>query len=312
MSPSSAKGQRGAALLIVVAGLASLMLCLGLAADVGLMLLERDRMQAAADAAALAAARALPEGTPAAIAQAQQLAEANGYPIGPEALKVLPGNRVQVTLREPVGMLLGALSDTQERTVGTSAIAAASIDGQTYGMRPLGIAVAPAALTPDQDYLLKTGVLGAVAGILGLDLPLVALGPSDASQYEALFESGYTTRLYVGQVLPVPDADLLTLALPALVDFTLGDSTPYDEAVRSPSTTQRAITLAVIQPNFIMPGVLGQDATIVSFAQFYLTGASTLSSGGVGGLTGGVMARFIGLTSECPVTAPRYTAKLTY
>ncbi|MCG8468257.1 MAG: VWA domain-containing protein [Gemmatimonadetes bacterium] len=79
---AAAEDQRGAILIFVVVSLAVMMGATGLAVDLGRGYVERVRLSRAVDAAALAAARVLRSGQPAAITEGNAVARSNGVTDG--------------------------------------------------------------------------------------------------------------------------------------------------------------------------------------------------------------------------------------
>ena len=106
--------QAGQTLILFVFALAALLGFTALATDVGLILHERRQLQNAADAAALAGAQELFDSPTAAVAMAQQYAEANGVDLTDptytfQATTPYQGDsgKIEVTVSKQVGFLFG-------------------------------------------------------------------------------------------------------------------------------------------------------------------------------------------------------------
>ncbi len=121
--------ERGQTLVLFVFALATLMGFVALSIDIGLVFVARRDMQNAADAAALAGARELPEAA-AATAAALEWAQGNGYADGVDGVTVQvvtpyngdPG-RVHVSISSDIDFVFGRAVGLESAAVGASAAA---------------------------------------------------------------------------------------------------------------------------------------------------------------------------------------------
>ena len=134
------KGEGGQVLIVFVLGLAVLMGFVAMSVDVGLILQERRHLQNAADAAALAGAQELPGSPAAAVALAQQYAEAHGVDLtDPDYTFVAttpyladPG-KIEVTLSHDVGFIFGRVLGLDIANVPARAVAGLGVSS-TYAI----------------------------------------------------------------------------------------------------------------------------------------------------------------------------------
>ena len=119
------KAERGQALVVFALVLLGLILAGALAVDVGFVMLERRDEQNAADAAALAGARLLPDAS-AARSAARSVATANGYTQGVDSVTVSVGatsTRVQVQIGRSVASFFASVGGLASWDVSALAVA---------------------------------------------------------------------------------------------------------------------------------------------------------------------------------------------
>jgi Putative Flp pilus-assembly TadE/G-like len=125
---SSTRSERGQTTVLFAFALVFLVGIVSLVADIGLMLREQSQIQSAADAAALAGARALPEDPETAVADAKNYAELNGIRDeeiqSVEVIKTdVADDTVRVEVNRDVGFVLGGIMDVLGAEIGASATA---------------------------------------------------------------------------------------------------------------------------------------------------------------------------------------------
>jgi hypothetical protein len=119
--------ERGQVLVIFALVLVTLMIFAALAFDTGMMLVERRDQQNAADAAALAGARFLPDDSDAAEAAARSVATANGFTEGVDNVTVdviFPGTgKIEVLIDSNRSSIFGGIIGQSSWDVGSRAVA---------------------------------------------------------------------------------------------------------------------------------------------------------------------------------------------
>lgn len=188
-APSS---ESGSTLLLFVFMITTLMMIVALVTDLGLMALERNKVQNAADAAALAAAKQLPEGPEAAISDAEAYAYANGVSADEIiAVNVLTTNEendtVEVVLRRnvPFGFARAVGIMSEDVTVTAVALTGTVVGGS--GMAPFAVEQSVfSGLNQGDTTTLK---YNASSPSTGNFLPL-ALDGTGSKEYEANITDG--------------------------------------------------------------------------------------------------------------------------
>lgn len=291
--------ERGAALLTVALSATALLLCTGLAADAGMLYMERTRMQTAADAAALAGALALPDGQAAVRAQARQLAGENGYAIADADVTLEPSNRVRVQWQRPVSLVLGPLLDRMGMDVAVMARAELVGGGMIYGLRPFALDKDRDDFRVGQEYEVKVGSGEGVRG----NFQVLALEGRGAGPYRTCVVEGARGTYRRGDPVETEPGNMVGPTIQAISDLVQQDPTTFAEALRHPSRCARVITVALVDPGGRDCGGGRTEHTIKDFAQFYVTGT---------GSDGSVIGKFVQCPDdpELPGTSSRYDVRL--
>lgn len=186
---------------MVALGLTVLLGCGAMVTDVGLIYIEKAKLQNAIDAAALAGVQELP-GDPSRAAQiAQEYAVQNGannisYGFGANDLKM------NVSAQKDVPTHFARIWGINSRQISVTATAMMLPPVELTGAVPLSVQEQP--LVYGQEYTLKAGAGDGTEGWYGA-LQLSAPG---ANAYETDLIHGYSGSLTVGQVLAVKHGNM--------------------------------------------------------------------------------------------------------
>lgn len=192
--------QRGAAFVLVAAGMVVLLGFAALVTDIGMLVLHKQRLSNAVDAAALAGAGELPANPVLAREIAENYALLNGYTSDPPLISAdngCPSSKITVTATRQVDFTFARVLGVNTGTVSARASAAVTALSSFKGAAPLSI--------PNQDftfntrYILKQGSNSPEPSPLGPGTyGALSLGGTGASNYEDNLKYGYDGRLTVG------------------------------------------------------------------------------------------------------------------
>jgi hypothetical protein len=272
------KNERGATLVTTAFFATAVVVFVGLVADAGLMMYQRTRMQTAADAAALAGAKALLNGQAQAVAAAQELAKRNGFPIAANQVTVQKGSRVTVNINSPTDSLVGRIlaasqaqagppSGAQPASFVIGSLAAADLHCVEVqnGPRPWG--VPETDFVPGWEYIIKNGGGGGVCGeylALGID-------GTGANIYRESILNGAKTTVRVGDLVSTEPGNMSGPTVTAVNQLIGNDRTSYEEAKRDPSRTPRVVTLILMTQESYF-NARGRSGIVVSgFGRFFIT-----------------------------------------
>jgi Flp pilus assembly protein TadG len=190
--------EKGVVMVIAALLLVTLMAVAAIVIDVGQLYVTRSRLQAAADAAALAGAYSLINDRNEVIAsqQAAKYVTSNlstQYTYNPQS--ILATNTFTVNLSSQVKFFFAPVIGIQNSTVTASATAAANTIIGINNVVPLG--VVQQQFQFGQQYTLKYGAGGGQTGNYGA----LALGGNGASRYRDNIKYGYSGEVKVGDVL---------------------------------------------------------------------------------------------------------------
>mgnify|MGYP005840617845 CR=1 FL=1 len=189
------RNEKGTALVFLAAALIVLLGFAAMSADVGLVLLNRERITNAADAAVLAGAQFLPDDPAAAANTARDYALNNGMQAGEVNVAVAGDNKsITVSVQRRVYLFFAPVLGLSTKQVAAHATAQVGGASKVRGAVPLGIP--EQTFTYNQLYELKYGGGAGEGGNYGaLDFG----GPS--SLYEDRLKEGYQEWLEVGNTL---------------------------------------------------------------------------------------------------------------
>lgn len=265
------ENERGSTLVIVALFATALSLFTVLGANVGLMVYQRTKLQAAADASALAGAWALDFGDDQARAAAKQYALSNGYTLEDADLTVENSSRVRVKLSQPVDLLLGDFLSKKTMTVG--AASTAQFELISRGLRPLAMPdplrdkTNPKDFTFDTPYLIKEGAGGAIGGNFGA----LAMSSSGASVFEDNFKYGADLAYQISDKVPTETGNMYG-ATEQAVEWLIAKNPngSYAQAQQNPKRDPRVITVVLVDPQEFANLNGKSDVTVTGFAQFWL------------------------------------------
>ena len=305
MSVRRSSREKGAALIMTALMVTGLVVMAGLVLDTASLVYQRTRMQVAADAAALAGARGLTNGSAFAIAQAQSMAAKNGYTLPAEAISIENGSRMTVTLETPVNSLVGRVLQVMTPgassnlakpfQVGATSTADLRFQHQSEGLRPFGV--------PEQDfhpgieYVLKAGAGGSIRG----NFQALALDGPGANLYRNAILNGAQTSLKVGDLVSTEPGNIVGPTVSAINQLIGPDQTGYRDATQG-AKTPRVITVPLLSSSYFAAHGRS-NVTIAGFARFYITYTTS---------RGEVYGRFIDRLSrpEVPGTGSQYYVRL--
>lgn len=262
--------ERGFGLVLVTAGMVTLMGFAALVTDVGMLTLNKLRLSNAVDAAALAGAHELPYNTSLAKNVARDYAARNGFNPDEPVISAHNGrnnSKITVTATREVNYIFAKVLSLNSGTVSGSATAV--VEGLTSykGAAPLAI--------PDQNfdyntrYILKQGANSDVLSPLGPGtFGALSLGGTGASNYESNLKYGYDERLSVGQEVDTETGNMSNPTKRA-IDYRIGQCThspPCSPASYAPGCP-RILIVPVYEPTLIESGQI-KKIRIIGFAAF--------------------------------------------
>lgn len=282
--------QDGAVVVIVALALTCLMGFAALTIDLGLLSLNKTRVQTAADAAALAGAPDLLVNSAQAVATAGNYAAANGLPNDRTTSLVGQNNSsLTVTVVRNVNLFFAPLLGVNNSSVSATATATISTAGGVTGVIPVGIE--KAAFVYGQTYTLKKGGGSGYCGNYGG----LALGGDGGDNYRDNLKYGYSGLLKAGDEIPIatePGNKVGPTDQGVSYRINLDPEATF-------STVQSSSPRIVIVPVIESFAVNGRNTVIIDgFAAFFLEGCS----GGI--ITGKFRQMFS--NNFLPGTGPNY------
>jgi hypothetical protein len=233
----------------------------GLVVDVGFMFHTRAQLQAAADAAALAAAFELPAHPTAAEEQAHQYVTAN---LGEEALAavdITDGNRrVVVQVSKNQRHLFGSWLGRREQAISARAAVTIGPVKAMRGLRPLAVVWQDFAYGDLVTIKYDSHIPGSVHGNFGA----VALGGYGAAVYRHNLEYGYKGQIAIGQRVESEPGNMVGPTESGLHNLVTGCTDVWPDV--SPSCS-RVINVLVVDA---LPTGRG-EMTVLGFATFFIS-----------------------------------------
>ncbi|MNR89087.1 hypothetical protein D3C72_200410 [compost metagenome] len=275
---NSKRNERGATLVTTAFFATALVVFVGLVADAGLMTYQRTRMQVAADAAALAGAKALLNGEGSAIAAAQELAMQNGFPIKANQVDVKKGSRVTVAIDSPTDSLVSrVLAATQAKAepkppaqsasflIGAQSSADLHCVELQYGTRPWGVPNTDFGV--GREYILKQGAGNSCDG----NFQALALDGNGANIYRQAILNGSKTTVKVGDMIATEPGNMNGPTVNAVNQLVGNDRTSYEQARLNPSRTPRVVTVVLLDPASFFNANGRSNVKVTGFARFFIT-----------------------------------------
>ena len=256
---SPGRGEQGSVAVLVAVALTALLGMAGLAVDGGRLYAERTRLQAAADAAALAGVAALPEDPARARALAAEYLGRNGVDAGMARIEVASGGqRLRVEVESAVPLGLARVLGPETVTVRAGATAAVAAAGGVRGVQPYG--VDEQVFEPGRRYVLVLDRPGSPG-----NFHLLALGGRGADTVRENIRNGYPGWLRVGQSVET-EPGRNTGAVAAYRERLAAD--PYSTYQDFRPDSPRVVIVPVIRG---FDETHGRDrVTVTGFAAFFL------------------------------------------
>jgi hypothetical protein len=292
----------------VVAGIGlALAASLGLVADIGLIALERARLQAAADAGALAGALVLANGEDRARQDAGQFVAANGYSAEGATVAFPHDGQIKVVLRKEVSLLIPSLLVSAPVPVAAEGTAAAD-SRFVGGARPFG--VPESNFTPGGTYVLKAGPQGGQHG----NYRALALDGVGTPAYVDAIRHGAVRAVHVDDWLSTKPGNMKTPTEEAIDDLMATTSIAvgrvFDEDpgcsfgnIYNTQFCKRLVVAVLVDPLTYYEADGRKPVKVAGFARFYLQSRSD---------NGEVYGRFVDRVSDRTVAGRtlRYWSRL--
>ncbi len=273
------KNERGATLVTTAIFATAIVVFVGFVADAGVMMYQRTRMQVAADAAALAGAKALLNSEGQAVVAAQELAKQNGFPIKADQVKVEKGSRVTVAIDSPTDSLVSrVLAATQAQAepkapaaqpanfvIGAKASADLHCIEVQHGARPWGVPETDFAV--GREYILKQGAGNSTKG----NFQALALDGTGANIYRSAILNGSKTTVKNGDMITTETGNMNGPTVTAVNQLVGNDRTSYEQARLNPSRTPRVVTVVLLDNGSYFNANGRSNVQVSGFARFFIT-----------------------------------------
>lgn len=260
-----AKNRKGTSIVLFAAALTVFAACAALTIDIGSIVLEKSRLSAAVDSAALAGLQELLTGSGNTNIVVGNYLEKNTSPIESFDVKIGDDNKsVQVTAVKKsdsffaslLGKTIGNLTDT--------AVAKAETITSMTGTRPLG--VVQQTFTYGTQYILKEGASDGTSGNYGA----LVLGSTGGMNYESNLLYGYPGVVTAGDEILTETGNMVQKTVSSINTLINGCThTPPCTFDSYNSTCTRIISIPVVETLTLN----GRKGTyVVGFATFFLEG----------------------------------------
>jgi len=265
--------QKGQAAVLLAAALPFLLGFMTLSLDAGRVFVAHEKLQSAADAAALAGASYLPGDTSQAISAAVATAVANGVPKADVAAEIIgsSGNQISVSTTNTLSLFFGPLIGIPSATTGAVSVAEAGLPESMSGLIPLG--VVQGNYTVGQTYTLKTSSGSGTDGDFG---PLWFGDASPgASTYEKDLRDGAPVIISVGETIETEPGNMVgptDSGLQGRISDAGGSESGGCQNFNGAGGTAGDVTspLLVYVPIITPPAQGRTSVTVVGFAAFWL------------------------------------------
>lgn len=256
--------QKGAAIIFSAVMMAGLLAFSGAAIDIGLMLHQRTRMQAAADSAALAGAKALTKSGIRATYEAIAVAGTNGYTIDASNVTIPTPTKVRVAMSAPAGMILKPFFNLFDIRIGVASAAEFTPLPGGGGCTPIG--VPKKDFVPGKEYPLKPGT--GSPNNHGNFAPLV-FDCRGANNYQQHIETGSNIPIKVGQYYYTETGNMVGPTQKGFENRIGNDQTSLEDSIEKGSP--RLVILPLIDNGWWEASTGTSPQLIVGFARFYVT-----------------------------------------
>lgn len=262
--------QRGFSLVVLSVGMAALFGFTALVTDIGLLVLNKEKISNAVDAAALAGAQELPSKPELAITTAINYAQINGYSPDQPKVSACDGHqntKLTVSATKQVNYIFARVLGINAGVV--SARASARVAGLCSFTGAAPLAVPNQSFDFNTRYILKQGSNSPEPSPLGPGTyGALSLGGTGASNYERNLKYGYDQKLTIGDEIDTETGNMSNPTKRAL-DFRI------DQCQHTPACTQihfapgcpRILIIPVYEPSIIDKGQV-KRIRITGFAAF--------------------------------------------
>lgn len=267
-----AHDQRGFALVMITVGMVALLGFAALVIDIGMLVLNKQQLANAVDAAALAGAQELPVNPVLAQSTAENYALVNGY--SPDQLTVSDDHgrqnaKLTVTATKQVNYTFARVLGIYSGTV--SARASARVAGLSSFQGAAPLAVPNQTFDFNTRYILKQGSNSPDPSPLGPGTyGALSLGGSGASNYEDSLKYGYAGKLSVGDEVDTETGNMSNPTKRA-IDYRIGlcHHSPECTPAHFDPGCPRILIVPVYEPMFIDQGQV-KKIRIIGFAAFLI------------------------------------------
>ncbi|OPY55956.1 MAG: hypothetical protein A4E55_02276 [Pelotomaculum sp. PtaU1.Bin035] len=262
--------QRGFALVIITVGIAALLGFTALVTDIGMLVLNKQQLFNAVDAAALAGAQELPLNPVLAKNTAENYALANGCSIDQPTVSDDNGrqdSKITVAATKQVNFIFARVLGINSGTV--SARASARVAGLSSFKGAAPLAVPNQTFDFNTRYILKQGSNSPAPSPLGPGTyGALSLGGSGSSNYEDNLKYGYEGQLVVGDEISTETGNMSNPTKRA-IDYRIGLCTHSPECTPShfDPGCPRILIVPVYEPIVIVQGQV-KKIKIIGFAAF--------------------------------------------
>ena len=252
---------KGQLLVIIAVAIPAILALLALVVDVGLLAVTKARLQASADAAALAAGMELPNGPTHARMQADNYINLNSNRA--ESTIEIDENNSSITvhLQQDVSLLFASILGFDTATPRVRAKASILPLAGARGIRPMGIVAQP--FVYGELYTLREGPGDSVAP-RGGNFGSLRLSGNGADKYRQDLAQGYAGVIHIGDIIQTQPGLMGMNTRKGLADVLAGCNENWPSISRSCS---RLLTMPVIDS--FPPGGTG-PVTVVGLAVFFL------------------------------------------
>lgn len=262
--------QRGVALVMVTVGMVAFLGFAALVTDIGLLVLNKQRLSNSVDAAVLAGAHELPVNPVLARDIAVNYALMNGCNSDTPLITAdnsHPNSKITVTATTVVNFTFARVLGINSGTV--SARASARVAGLTSFIGAAPLAVPNQTFDFNTLYTLKQGSNSTDPSLLGSGTyGALSLGGSGASNYADNLKYGYDQKVSVGEVINTETGNMSNPTKDA-IDYRISISSPSDTPTNFNPGSPRILLIPVYEPVTIQIGQV-KSIRVVGFAAFFV------------------------------------------
>ena len=259
------RSRRGSSIVVYCISLTVLLAVTSLVADIGMMVVEKNKLANAVDASVLAGAQELIYNPTQVEVRVRDFIAKNG--VNPAAVQIVVNDSqtgLRVTAEKQVNFFLAPILGFHSADVSSTAGAVLLHLSGVSGARPF--AIADQALVFAENYVVNAG--SGVNGNLG---PL-ELGGAGAHVYYNNIVNGYSGRLFVGDIIQTEPGNMSGPTEQGVETLLLDcDHYPACTADHFEPNCPRVITVVIIDSLDVSGRA---DVTVVGFASFFLEGVA--------------------------------------